>query len=283
MGFLSRVLNRPEPTDLKVVWEVLKPRVAALSEPAIRLTKTTSRTRSWIGGQPAADSGEFFWPTLDGKPLSFIAQLDLAELAVAHRLSWLPSEGSIAFFYDIEHMPWGFDPKDRGSWHVAYFKSANTEVVYPQAFTGESQLNHSFVTASKVAVYPDPSVAAVEALNLSDEEADAYADFSNSDDAVDLPKHQVGGFPSPVQSNTMELECQLATNGIYVGKLEGFESPRAKELEAGASDWRLLLQLDSDDDLDFMWGDAGMIYFWIRQQDATERRFDRSWLILQCC
>ena len=228
------------------------------------------------------DSADFAWPTSAGKPLAFIAQLDLAELAAAHDFSWLPSEGSIAFFYDVERMPWGFDPKDRGSWHVAYLKDATIAAEHPRALSLKSHVRHSFVAPSKVAVYPDADAPAIEALNLSDEESDAYCDFRNSDDA-NLPAHQVGGFPSPVQNNTMELECQLASNGIYVGKPDGFASERAKELEAGASDWRLLLQLDSDDELDFMWGDAGMIYFWIREQDAMEKRFDRSWLILQCC
>ena len=33
---------------------------------------------------------------------------------------------------------------------------------------------------------------------------------------------------------------------------------------------------------DVMWGDAGIIYFWIRESDARARRFDASWVILQC-
>ena len=31
-----------------------------------------------------------------------------------------------------------------------------------------------------------------------------------------------------------------------------------------------------------MWGDFGMIYFWIRESDARAGRFDNAWLILQC-
>lgn len=228
------------------------------------------------------DSADFVWPTSGSKPLSFIAQLDLAELAAACRFPWLPAEGSIAFFYDVEHMPWGFDPKHRGGWHVTYFRSAAIEVDVPRTLPAKFCIEHSFVVASQVATYPDASAPEIEALNLSDEESDAYCDFRNSDGA-NLPVHQVGGFSSPVQTDTMKLECQLASHGVYVGEASGYETSRAKELEVGASDWHLLLQLDSDDELDFMWGDAGMIYFWIRRQDAMEKRFDRSWLILQCC
>jgi uncharacterized protein YwqG len=53
-------------------------------------------------------------------------------------------------------------------------------------------------------------------------------------------------------------------------------------LEAGADDWLLLLQLDSDGTADVLWGDVGMLYFWIRRQDLQEQRFDKVWMTMQC-
>jgi uncharacterized protein YwqG len=93
--------------------------------------------------------------------------------------------------------------------------------------------------------------------------------------------HAVGGWPAVIQS-PMELKCQLASNGIDVGHPEGYEHPRAAELAPGAADWRLLLQLDNDDDLDWVWGDEGRLYIWCREQDIAARRFDRCWTVLQC-
>jgi uncharacterized protein YwqG len=93
--------------------------------------------------------------------------------------------------------------------------------------------------------------------------------------------HKLLGHADPVQ-NPMELECQLVTNGVYCGDSSGWEEPRAKALEAGRTEWRLLLQLDSDERAGMMWGDAGRLYFWIRDSDLREHRFDRAWLILQC-
>ena len=81
----------------------------------------------------------------------------------------------------------------------------------------------------------------------------------------------------------MELESQLASNGIYVGDSKGYESEQAKKLEAEAKDWKLLFQFDSDEELDIMWGDCGMIYFWVQEQKARKNEFDNTWLILQCC
>jgi len=98
-----------------------------------------------------------------------------------------------------------------------------------------------------------------------------------------LTHHHLLGHPQLIQ-NPMELECQLASNGIYCGGPSGYQGERAKALEAGASDWRLLLQIDTDEEgPGWMWGDVGRIYFWVKQQDLKALRFDDAWLIFQCC
>jgi uncharacterized protein YwqG len=80
----------------------------------------------------------------------------------------------------------------------------------------------------------------------------------------------------------MELECELVTNGLYCGDPSGYEDPRAKELEPNAKNWRLLLQIDSNDENEMMWGDCGRLYFWIRKEDLVNKQFDKSWFSLQC-
>jgi uncharacterized protein YwqG len=79
--------------------------------------------------------------------------------------------------------------------------------------------------------------------------------------------HRLLGNPQAINAG-MELECQLVSHGINLGSGSGHETPRAKELEAGARDWRLLLQIDTDEDNPgWMWGDGGRIYYWIREQE----------------
>ncbi len=68
----------------------------------------------------------------------------------------------------------------------------------------------------------------------------------------------------------------------YCGDSTGYNDPQAKELKSGASEWRLLLQVDTDDDAGMMWGDCGRLYFWIRVDDLRRRDFDEVWTILQC-
>lgn len=82
----------------------------------------------------------------------------------------------------------------------------------------------------------------------------------------------------------MELECQLASNGVYYRGLGAFGIDQVKNLESGAADWRLLLQIDTDEDgPGWMWGDVGRIYFWVKEQDLRSLRFDDAWLVFQCC
>ncbi len=97
-----------------------------------------------------------------------------------------------------------------------------------------------------------------------------------------LPKHQVGGFPAVIQGDDMDLDCQLASSGLYCGDSSGYADPRAATLKAGAANWRLLFQFDTDDDLDIMWGDGGTIYFWVQEREARAGNFANAWLILQC-
>jgi uncharacterized protein YwqG len=80
----------------------------------------------------------------------------------------------------------------------------------------------------------------------------------------------------------MALEAQLASNGVYVGVPEGYSSPKRMALEAGVKDWRLLLQIDSDDDARMMWGDSGRLYFWVREDEARRGDFSGAWMVLQC-
>jgi uncharacterized protein YwqG len=80
----------------------------------------------------------------------------------------------------------------------------------------------------------------------------------------------------------MRGQCQLVTHGLYCGDRSGFRHQRAPELLADATaSWRLLLQLDTDEQPDWEWGESGRIYFWIRQSDLAENAFAHVWLVLQ--
>lgn len=110
--------------------------------------------------------------------------------------------------------------------------------------------------------------------------ASALQAWKDSQDLNAGSVHRLLGHPDQIQGDMM-LECQLASNGINVGgRRVRDETERA--LEVGARDWRLLLQIDSDDRSGMMWGDVGRLYYWIRANDLREGRWDRVWMVLQC-
>jgi uncharacterized protein YwqG len=119
----------------------------------------------------------------------------------------------------------------------------------------------------------------IERLRLSDKENDSYIDRPQAGRKGE-PIHRLFGYPEQVQVHDMPLECECASHGLRIGDLSG--NQRAA-LEKGASDWRLLFQIDSDEGkLGTAWGDAGRVYFWIREQDLQRRDFSKVWLIMQC-
>jgi uncharacterized protein YwqG len=279
-------------------------RWASRARPNVRLltgevmsVDTTATATTKLGGEPDLPRGTR-WPErvayaytnrrgMEGgetaAPLDFLAQINLADVAQAGCDLPLPANGLLSFFYDAELQPWGFDPADAPGFRVIYT---------PQG--GElSRLIHPSGVRPALPVKLEPGESLPdwawfleyegEVLGEDDDAFHAAFDQLDDDQQYEMfyASHAFGGWPALIQ-NPMEIECQLASSGIYVGGPEGYADPRAQALEAGAKDWRLLLQLDSDDDLDWMWGDGGSLYFWCRQQDIAAGRFDRVWTVLQC-
>jgi uncharacterized protein YwqG len=89
--------------------------------PSIRLTAdgeidAMATGVSRLGGSPDLPP-DVPWPADDdGMPLSFIAQLDLPQVAVHDAQETLPRSGLLSFFYAAaSQRAWGFDPADRGA------------------------------------------------------------------------------------------------------------------------------------------------------------------------
>lgn len=255
----------------------------SLRLPAIALSGPADGRRSRIGGLPSLPEGEP-WPEWKGKPLAFLCQLDLSEIPPDCDRQGLPSSGVLFFFSDQDQEAWGFDPKHLGGWRVIYAEtpsSVDSPRAAPAGLDEECVYKPRTVSLTRIETYPNHEDARVGALGMNKRQKDEY-DRLREGVFGGRPQHHLFGYPSPIQSGDMDLECQLAANGLFCGNESGYKDPRRAALEAGRTDWVLLLQLDTDDDAGMMWGDAGMLYFWIRKQDLQEGRFDRCWMILQC-
>jgi len=252
VGILKRLFGPTEPPrPLRDVMALAAP----LARPAAHLVKSADDGASHFGGAPPLPAG-MAWPARDGRPLTFLACLDLSSLHAALATPWLPLAGRLLFFYDAENQPWGFDPKDRGSWSVRLVDGAAAPAPPPAV----AELPRQTIAFRAISSYPSWERPEVQALDLSDAEVEILIDGAT---AVygHAPHHQVSGFPHPIQGDEMELECQLVSHGLYCGDSSGYLSRDAAGLRDGA---------------------AGILYFWIREEDARAGRFDHAWAVLQC-
>jgi uncharacterized protein YwqG len=256
--------------------------IESRSQPSLRLIagKRGSQNVGRFGGQPNMPKG-VTWPTWKGgQPLSFIAQFELAALPRLQGLP-LPDDGSLFFFYDADNQPWGYDPKDAGCCKVIYSPSRLSENSprrpHPD-LDEEGRFKAMAVAATVETSLPSTSDGLLGDLHATDEEVDAYLSLV---DPLKSPVYRMGGHADQIQGD-IRLEAQLVSNGIYCGDANGYAQGRKKGLDAGASDWRLLLQVDSEKRTGMYWGGSGRIYFLIRHSDLQDRRFEKVWLVLQC-
>jgi len=276
MGFFSKLFgSAPKPVEpardiAALAAHLALPAVAAVAAPFPLRGHQAQPVHSWFLGEPVLPV-DIEWPQHAGRRLGFLASVDLAEMQAAHATDWLPAEGNLSFFYDMEKQPWGFDPKDRGAWRVIY---------QPQAVVASAPACRA-MSFRVLRTYPPSERPEAKALGLTDAEWDVYSDLESAQMDREF-FHQLGGHPKLIQADVLAAQSQLASNGVYCGDEKGWDSPRAKQLEPGATEWRLLFQLASDDSLDFTWGDGGNLYFMIREAEARAARFENAWLVVQC-
>lgn len=284
MSFLNSLFggSKKEPTPESGLELHLK-LLQSLRIPAIALKQSRAERLSRIGGLPSLPQ-EVAWPEWKGHPLAFLCQIDLSEIPADCDHVGLPSSGMLYFFYSQDQEAGGFDPNDKGAWRVIYARESSLKEVprtAPQGLKQDCIYRKKSIDLAPIETYPDGQDDRVGDIGLNDRQWDQYFDLCSSVFGGE-PAHHLGGYPQPVQNNDMDLECQLVSHGLYCGDASGYRDPKAKALETGKNDWILLLQLDTDNDAGMMWGDCGMLYFWIRKEDLANRHFEQCWMIFQC-
>lgn len=239
------------------------------------------RLGSRLGGLPALPP-TVPWPQWKGRSLAFIAQIELNSLPMVAFQEGFPREGLLLFFFNAEQPTWGFDPKDAGSFAVAYVPDSATTLIAdrPADLTEDAWFPACSLAPEETVALPPWESILIDDLHLDKEQMDVYQRILDRTYAEEFGL-LLGGYPDQIQGDMM-LECELVSRGLYCGDAKAYQDPRLPLFRKSARDWRLLLQVDSVESAGMMWGDLGCLYYWIREEDLRARRFERSWMILQC-
>ena len=252
---------------------------------------------SKIGGKPFAPKG-FEWPYFEGesyedgwgnRPLSFICQINIDEVKRYDKEKLLPKKGILSFFYESASQPWGYSPEDKGSARVFYFENVEEleEISFPEDLKEEFRLKEIGLKFSANASYP-----AYEEFELY---SDIDCDWGEYDEALEAlgidpdeetEKCKLLGYANLVQSE-MLTECERISRGLYCGDSESYANTPVEvkaDIEKHAADWVLLCQIESFEynGAELMFGDCGLVYFYIKKSDLKKKNFDNVWLVLQC-
>jgi hypothetical protein len=248
LGYTIRLLTgfRRPPPRTAAEHRRVRALIQSLERPMLRLCPAEGAVFSKLGGEPDMPP-DLAWPTDAQGPLAFVAQLDLAEVAAASGPEWLPKAGALYFFFDdqCDRMTVRFTR------HVGDGPREPPTPLQPEREFGER----------RVAFVRTPSRPTVRWLGLHPLLRPATEDLHEAYE----PDHRVGGYPSEIQ-----LECLPAA-------CEGF--PR--KFDATQTVWRLLLQVDADDELGMVWIDSGRIYVLVRETDALIGDFSKTRTFLQ--
>lgn len=240
---------------------------------------------------------DFEWPYYTGtdyldenrkmRPLSFLAQFHLNDIAPFDTDGILPKSGILSFFYELETMRWGFDPDDLNSAKVFYFSEAEelSEADYPK------DLDEEFIVA-EFAVELVNHVSIPQYCDYIDEDRPDWNDYDECSITAGYEPDEWGtyskllGYPDVIQSS-MQAECETVTRGYRQGCPEDnakIPEEEKQDINEKAKDWMLLFQMGNveSDHYELMFGDCGHIYFWIKKEDLKAKEFNKIWMILQC-
>ncbi len=259
---------------------------------------TISIGKSKFGGVPHLPK-TYHWPyytsdiqegsgisNIMSRPLAFMMQINCMDIKNFDIEMELPHNGILYFFYEMQSQKWGFDPEDKGSAVIYYYDGEFSELSedsYPDDLPDEFQFpehNIAFSNQYEVPSYEEYNYDQIDTdyWDVYDENKQLYGytiqeEYSN----------KLLGYADLIQGDMLS-ECQLASNGVYCGSPEGYDTEIAKALVTNRQDWVLLAQISSimSEEFELMFGDCGSIYFYIKKDDLKNKKFNNNWLILQC-
>ncbi|MEC3839735.1 YwqG family protein [Bacillus amyloliquefaciens] len=233
----------------------------ASSRPFIKLhvkKAETGRYDSKIAGDPYYPKHEPYPEDESGRPMKLLAQINFADMP---GLPDFPDIGILQFYISVSDDVYGLNFDDgcaQTGFCVKYFEHVTeqeTELMDDFSFV-QAEDEYNFPIQSEALITPELSAEWVLPSDFQFRQyagMDAFDYFEQCDDEVydeytaNAFGHKIGGYASFTQEDPRSYSHQDHTI--------------------------LLLQIDSDDDIDSMWGDVGIANFFIRPEDLKKKDF----------
>lgn len=221
-------------------------------------------TASFLGGSPD-QTDALDWPTWEGRKLSFLAQIDLAELHDSVHLPWLPGSGKLLFFV-------GQNEYEQHSAEIS--RIIHVSAGEPSAGARRDLQTRQYVSFERRMSYaplgPEDDAGQV------DDNRELEDWYFGLFPAGHLTRWQVGGWPRPLQHNDMRHECERRYRGL---EWDDFASQNTSCFQQALDTWHLIGQFDAEGlvpgSSEFMLG-----YFWVKVENGRAQ-FDRAILLGQ--
>lgn len=216
------------------------------------------------------------WAAPDGveRQLGFVAQINVADLPDS-KLGGFKG-GWLLFFWCEEAL--GLSPGDRTGHRVVHVPAGAALERRAGGVNGGGHQAH--LTFTETLTLPADTSDHFQETSDVAPGLDAYAAIDAVITATHpSPAHWLLGNPAPIQHDPL-MEAEAAQMGLYDNPASS-NADWDQAVERG-KERVLLLQVDSDDSLNVMWGDAGTIYFSVSAADLAAGRTESSWLTYQC-
>ncbi|MDZ7620040.1 MAG: YwqG family protein [Patescibacteria group bacterium] len=250
------------------------------------LMRTSSSTEdiaigaSKLRGEPDLPYG-FEWPELNGRPLAFLAQIDMREAAkLGASIDGLPKEGLLSLF-----SAWAWVDEDGGGPQILGFDVEEMKRLDLQGQPGWTIVLHTPPSqpltrrpAPKDTNPLDLPPAGVELTPLtslpSDRREPTMAALKWSDELHDRFAEMESDFKSVLMARWLGDMDSLASHHL-LGGYATFQQQFPMEL--AEDDRAMLLQIGTDDKINMWWGDGGNLIFYVDADALDEGRFERLW------
>lgn len=251
---------------------------------------------SRLGGWPDLPETQQ-WPVWQGRPMVFLAQINLKEDHQAQPMLRIPSSGLLLFFMGCNDEVYENEELNRICYmadEMAGMRAdgqSGCKVLYVEDLSTLKRLTYSDSPAPQLYLpcevsfsaggnqFPDERTAAYETLELGQEQRDNYNEVL---ELLEMDEsrwsEQLMGYPNLIQHTPPEWMCELASQGKESFTFIALGERAYEGFQVKASNWDLLIQFTSNGKADFMWGDGGHLYFYGKRAETEKGDFSSVWL-----